>query len=241
MSMPNIAAQTLQRQILSGTYQPGEMLPSQRELSESMGISRASLREALSMLEALGFIRSVPGKGTLVTPRRGGSMSDAVQDRDAEVIDSTDHMPEAPSAADVAATFQMRFVMESAAAALAARRISAHVTPRLWGIQARFEDALKTLDLVSASHADLEFHQLIAELSGNAHFQQVIIDFESRISHSLRVPFGDHEHERVWAPAAEHRAIAAAISAGDADGARLAMQTHLLNAAARFGVAFMQP
>jgi GntR family transcriptional repressor for pyruvate dehydrogenase complex len=71
MSMPNIAAQTLQRQILSGTYAAGEMLPSQRELAESMGISRASLREALSMLEALGFIRSVPGKGTLVSGAPG--------------------------------------------------------------------------------------------------------------------------------------------------------------------------
>lgn len=231
MSMPNIAAQTLQRQILSGTYRPGEMLPSQRELSESMGISRASLREALSMLEALGFIRSVPGKGTLVAERQAG-----------RVTPPPSPAPAAGAAApdmELAATFQLRYALEPAAAAFAARHINAHATPRLWGIQARFEDALKNLDLVSASHADLEFHQLIAELSGNPGFVQVVRQFENPISHSLRVPFADPE--RIWAPAAEHRAIAAAISAGDAEAARGAMQQHLVNAAARVGLTLVPP
>src|SRR3981189_830567 len=48
MSMPMIAAQTLQRQILVGAYAGGEMLPGQRALAESLGISRNSLREAIS-------------------------------------------------------------------------------------------------------------------------------------------------------------------------------------------------
>jgi len=234
MSMPNIAAQTLQRQILSGTYRSGEMLPSQRELAESMGISRASLREALSMLEALGFIRSVPGKGTLVTERQ-----------DARVIPpqlqagADGEAGNAASTLDLAAVFQLRYTLESAAAALAARNITAHATPRLWGLQARFEDALKNLDLVSASHADLEFHQLLAELSGNAGFIQVVRQFEQPIGHSLRVPFADRE--RIWAPAIEHRAIAAAVSAGDVEGARRAMQAHLTNAAARVELVFTPP
>ncbi|NUU04658.1 FadR/GntR family transcriptional regulator [Herbaspirillum robiniae] len=230
MSMPNIAAQTLQRQILSGTYQPGEMLPSQRELSESMGISRASLREALSMLEALGFIRSVPGKGTLVAERQAGRVAPPPLQVAAEGD---------AAGLELAAIFQLRYVLEPASAALAARNLTPQATPRLWGIQARFEEALKNLDLVSASHADLEFHQLIAELSGNPGFAQVVRQFESPISHSLRVPFADRE--RIWAPAIEHRSVAAAISAGDAEGARRAMQQHLVNAAARVGLEFALP
>lgn len=231
MSMPNIAAQTLQRQILSGTYAPGAMLPSQRELAESMGISRASLREALSMLEALGFIRSVPGKGTLVSQRQEGRVAPPQPPAGEEGA--------AAAALDLAAVFQLRYALESSAAALAARHISAHATPRLWGIQARFEEALKNLDLVSASHADLEFHQLLAELSGNPAFSQVVRQFERPISHSLRVPFADRE--RIWAPAVEHRAVAAAISAGDIEGARQAMQQHIVNAAQRVGLSFSPP
>ncbi|WP_034298182.1 FadR/GntR family transcriptional regulator [Herbaspirillum sp. RV1423] len=226
MSMPNIAAQTLQRQILSGAYKTGQMLPGQRDLAELMGISRASLREALSMLEALGFIRSMPGKGTLVTSGRAAAGNAATA--------ST-----APSSAELQSTFQLRYVFEPSAAALAARVVDAHATPRLWGVQARFEDALKIVDLVSASQADLEFHQLIAELSGNAGLLQIARDFETRISHSLRLPFADHS--RIWEPAEEHRVIAAAMSAGDATGARTAMQTHLLRTAARAGIEFLQP
>ena len=54
-----------------------------------------------------------------------------------------------------------------------------------------------------------------------------------------RLPFADHS--RIWETAEEHRAIAAAISAGDAEGARAAMQRHLLQTAARAGIEFLQP
>jgi GntR family transcriptional repressor for pyruvate dehydrogenase complex len=224
MGMPNVAALTLQRQILSGVYKSGQMLPGQRDLAESLNISRASLREALSMLEVLGFIRSVPGKGTLVTLGRSVRANKAAG---------------TPSSAELEATYQLRYVLEPAAAALAARAANAHITPRLWDIQARYEDALKTLDLVSASNADLEFHQLIAELSGNSAFLQVAQDFDHRIRQSLLVPFADHS--RIWEPPQEHHMVAVAIAAGDADGARQAMQKHLLKAAARAGIKFIPP
>jgi GntR family transcriptional repressor for pyruvate dehydrogenase complex len=229
MSMPNLAAQTLQRQILAGTYKTGQMLPGQRDLADTLGISRASLREALSMLEALGFIRSLPGKGTLVTA--GGKSS-------ADSGSNGTHAS-APSSTQLQATFQLRYVFEPAAAALAARLADSQATVRLWRMQARFEETLNSVDLVNASQADLEFHQLIAELSGNPGLLQVTHDFASRISDSLRRPFADHT--RIWESAAEHRAIVTAIAAGDADAARAAMQTHMLQTTARAGLAFVLP
>ena len=75
-SVSNFAAQTLQRQIFSSHYKAGTALPPQRELSEQMGISRASLREAISMLEALGLLRSRAGKGVFVTAGNGWSSHD---------------------------------------------------------------------------------------------------------------------------------------------------------------------
>ncbi|MDY7577202.1 FCD domain-containing protein [Herbaspirillum sp. RTI4] len=233
MSMSNTAAQHLQRQILSGVYQTGHMLPGQRDLAETMGISRASLREALSMLEALGFIRTVPGKGTLVTSGKGPGKSGKASKV------STKRGAITSSTSDIPATLQLRFVIEPAAAALAARGVNVHATARLWNIQARLENALKNLDLIEASQADLEFHQLIAELSGNPDLQRVLRDFSERISHSLRLPFADHA--RIWEPCEEHRLIAAAISLGDADGARAAMQTHLRNSAARAEIPLIEP
>ena len=48
-SIPSSVAQALQQRILSGEYPSGSRLPPQRELAESLGVSRASLREALTV------------------------------------------------------------------------------------------------------------------------------------------------------------------------------------------------
>jgi GntR family transcriptional repressor for pyruvate dehydrogenase complex len=223
-----IAAQTLQRQILVGTYAAGEMLPGQRAMAESLGISRNSLREAVSMLEALGFVRSIPGKGIFVAERHDPA---------------NDGLPgpigPGPAQGSSDAIMQFRFLIEPAAASLAARIRDDRAAPRLWGIQARYEEALRGHDLVTASQTDLEFHQLIAELTGNVHICQIAHDFEDRITDSVRRPFSNRE--RVGEPAAEHRAITAAICNRDPAAAKLAMQTHLLNAATRIGITFIQP
>ncbi|NLP82163.1 FadR/GntR family transcriptional regulator, partial [Acinetobacter baumannii] len=55
-SIPSSVAQALQQRILSGEYPSGSRLPPQRELAESLGVSRASLREALTVLETLGLV-----------------------------------------------------------------------------------------------------------------------------------------------------------------------------------------
>ncbi|HEX2679165.1 MAG TPA: GntR family transcriptional regulator [Polyangiales bacterium] len=62
-----IAAE-LRAQILNGKYGPGERLPSERELSERMGVNRASAREALKKLEQLGMVTIRRGGGARVVP-----------------------------------------------------------------------------------------------------------------------------------------------------------------------------
>ena len=71
-SIPISMAQTLQQHILSGHYPGGSQLPPQRELARQLGISRASLREALSMLEALGLVEIQPGKGVRINSPHSG-------------------------------------------------------------------------------------------------------------------------------------------------------------------------
>ena len=56
---------------------------------------------------------------------------------------------------------------------------------------------------------------------------------------SLRLPFSDRGH--IWQPADEHNAILAAITSGNARAARKAMEQHLLSAAGRVGIDFVQP
>ena len=223
-SVSNIAAQTLQRQIFSSHYQPGSALPPQRELSESLGISRASLREAISMLEALGLLRSHPGKGVFVTSGTRPAPGD---------------LPVGPSAMPPAEIYQLRYVIEPASASLAAQLRTDLTLESLRASLMGMQAALTTCDLVMAADEDLRFHLLIAELSGNAGLQAVTGQFKAQLAFSLRLPFSDRAH--IWQPFNEHQNIFEAVAAGDAKSARKAMQHHLLAAANRIGISFLQP
>src|SRR5919109_2773175 len=58
--------------IRSGHFAPHERLPSERELVETFGVSRVSVREAIRALETLGFVKVYQGRGAFVTDRRSG-------------------------------------------------------------------------------------------------------------------------------------------------------------------------
>jgi GntR family transcriptional repressor for pyruvate dehydrogenase complex len=223
-SVSNIAAQTLQRQILSSHYPAGTALPPQRDLSELLGISRASLREAITMLEALGMLRSRPGKGVFVTAGTRPSAND---------------LPAGPNAMSPADIYQLRYVIEPANASLSAQNRSDSDLQLLRANLSAMEAALSTCDLVTAAEEDLLFHQLIAGLSGNSGLQTIIEQFKGQLAFSLRLPFADRTH--IWQTADEHRAIVDAIQAGNPALARNAMQQHLQAAAYRVGISFTQP
>jgi len=218
-SVSSIAAQTLQRRILGGEFAFGTLLPSQRSLSDSLGISRASLREAVSMLEALGLVRSQPGKGVFVT--FGGKPDPA-------------SLPIGPSAMPPQALFEFRLVLEPSVAGLAAQRAGQGGRASLAEIQDQMETALAAGDLVMASEWDLQFHLALFRLSGNAGLAAVASQFHEQIAHSLRLPFANRND--VWAPADEHRAVLAAVLGGDSAGATRSMRDHLIAAAGRVGL-----
>lgn len=222
-SLSNVAAQNLQRLIANGTYAPGKALPGQRELAETLGISRTSLREAISMLEALGLVRSHAGKGVFVTAGTGRDVGD---------------LPSSPDSMRPEAIFQFRFVLEPAAASMVAA-LPGQNADALIDIQSRLEAALHRFDLVEAAECDMAFHHAIARLSGNEAFASVLKQYEPQVAYSLQLPFANPKN--IWEPADEHAAIIDAIAARDPLAARQAMQTHVLRAAARVGIRFYQP
>lgn len=220
--LSSFAAQTLQRQIHEGHYPGGSALPGQRDLAASLGISRSALREAVSTLEALGMLRSQAGKGVFVTAGANRAVSE---------------IPLGPLSMSPQAVFQFRAIVEPAAAALAAGHADAKARVNLQAIQARMDAALHVQDLVGASDADLEFHLAIADYAANPLLSSAIRSLEEPIAYSLRLPFADPGG--TWAPAEEHHAVLAAICAGDAAVAHATMTRHLMHAAARIGLSFI--
>ncbi|MEM9580017.1 MAG: GntR family transcriptional regulator, partial [Pseudomonadota bacterium] len=64
--------------ILRGILRPGERLPSERELSDRLGVSRPSLREAIAELQQEGFLTSKAGSGIFVADVLGSAFSPAL-------------------------------------------------------------------------------------------------------------------------------------------------------------------
>ena len=176
------------------------------------------------MLEALGLLRSHPGKGVFVT---GGTRP------------SPTDLPAGPSALLPAATFQLRYVIEPANASLAARAVDRADFSPLTSSLTAMQAALGTCDLVSAADEDLRFHMSVAELSGNAGLLAITEQFKAQLAFSLRLPFADRQH--IWQTFDEHQLIRDAIVAGDGEAARRAMQQHLLAATNRVGLSFVLP
>ena len=63
----------LKGDIARGALRPGDPLPPERKLMDEMGVSRSSLREAFRVLELLGLIESIPGKGRFVRRPRSAA------------------------------------------------------------------------------------------------------------------------------------------------------------------------
>ncbi|HNB89447.1 MAG TPA: GntR family transcriptional regulator, partial [Plasticicumulans sp.] len=103
------AAEAIRTLILEGGYAEGALLPSQRDLAERLGVSRTSLREALSGLASRGEVRVQAGKGVFV-----GKGQDARGAVPAAAVDWAFGAQASPGE-----IFQMRYGLEGYAAGLA--------------------------------------------------------------------------------------------------------------------------
>jgi DNA-binding FadR family transcriptional regulator len=152
-------ASQLGTEIVSGAFPPGTLLPNEIALRQRFGVSRTALREAYRALNAKGLIVSRPKIGTRVRPKADWNMLDP------EVL--AWHLRIAPTDDFVAHLFQLRQIVEPAAAALAASSCDDKTLARIaeaYADMVRYKDG--SGDLI---RADLQFHQAILEATGN-HF-----------------------------------------------------------------------
>ncbi len=78
-SLAETVAAQIAALILAGDFPPHSQLPSERSLGESLDVSRASLREALKILEEAGLLEARPGVGWFVLPLEGSVLVKAAQ------------------------------------------------------------------------------------------------------------------------------------------------------------------
>ena len=216
-------ARQLQKMIQSGELPKSERLPSQRVLSEKLGVSRPSLREALMTLETLGLIRTQAGRGTYVADPKELSLSD-----DAQWRYSDEH--------DMAHVFEIRLLLEGQLAQHAAETSTLDDIAVLKNATDQMEAAWERDDLIVNVEADQAFHQHIAGKSRNPLLLQTYSSLSNLLTETQRQPIPFTALDRMAASIAEHRAVIAAIHGRDAKGAEQAMVTHIRNTAACAGI-----
>jgi GntR family transcriptional repressor for pyruvate dehydrogenase complex len=211
------ALTALQEKIFNNEWPAGFRLPSQRELADQVGVSRASLREAISSWEAMGLVRVEPGRGVFVTSQE-------------ERVASSQQLFEATRDHSIVELYEARLLMEGWAAALAARTISEDQLLELQTIVKHMQSALKSHDLTTLDRLDFEFHSLIVSACTNRLLRRLLAPvFSEQDMTAVKIVDAAFISGRVK----EHRDIVGALSKRDPHLAQSAMRTHILNTAKR--------
>ncbi len=210
------AVERLLQAIKLGVVVRGDRLPSERELAGRLGLSRATLREAIRTLQELGFVESRLGRygGAFVVypPRRGARASPR-------------RRPIPRAAIEDALVF--REAVEIGAAVAAARTgLSAREASYL---RQRLAD-VERAPLARYRQADSRLHLAVAELAGSTSLLAAVADARLRVNDLLDAipllpPNLVHANR-------QHAALVDAVVGGDADRARRVLEAHLHGTAA---------
>ena len=213
----------LEEKISRGELKAGTLLPSQRALAAELGVSRSSLREALSVMETLGLVSSQrDGRARVVD-----SGNSATQDRTTVRWRYARRYSER----DV---YELRLLLEARAAWLAAAKLTPEALADLTACLAGMRDAIRQGDLLTTALKDFEFHDVIVGLSGNRLFKEIHHMNREAILETQKLPLS--RHNRLWEPVLEHERILQALEQRDPEGASYLMQLHIIRAADRIGV-----
>ncbi|MGY0385952.1 GntR family transcriptional regulator [Nocardioides sp. WG-D5] len=194
-SLRDYARNAIRERIMTVDLKPGQRLV-ERELAAELSVSRIPLREALRMLAAEGLVLLIPGKGALVAP----------------------FGPE-----DVTHLFDVREVLESLAAQLAATRATAERIKPLNDCLEQSRAAIASDDTQGIAAANAAFHAEVVALAGNPLLSSIMGPLASRVEWLFRLTASRDPHVQC----AEHEAIFNLIASGNASAAAASAFAHI--------------
>jgi len=158
-----MVAGAIGRRIVSGQYKPGDILPTEPRIQEEFGVSRTAVREAVRLLSAKGLTLSRPKIGTRVRATVDWNMLDP------DVLRW--QVDQSPSESFIHSLFEMREIIEPAAASRAAERATPDEIKRLAAAMAGIETELR--GSAAQIRADIDFHMTLLEASRNPMLRSV--------------------------------------------------------------------
>jgi len=196
-------------------FEPGDKLPSEREMSEMFGMSRGALREALIRLDTLRIVDARPKSGIYL---RAGSADRSIE---AMVLFAEADAPLAPD--EVIQAVELRRLLETQAVRLACERRTDDDLERLSGIVKRCVAARGNGEKLAG--LDAEFHLAIVAATQNDVFARFINVFYLMSRKRREVYFSSDEHCRQ--SVSDHRKLLAAIAERDVENAENILRQHI--------------
>lgn len=213
-------ADSLEKQILDNPAALGSKLPSEQELAHGFSVSRPVVREALKLLKERRLVSVRNGEGVFVEKPDAGALASVLQR--VVTMDSV----------DLTHVYGLRLVLEPAACALAAPRVSETDLAQLSALVAQTEAA--RADHAARMENDYAFHLRIAQLSGNPlipYFLGSLRElFFALMEPAVADPKGNDRGIK------NHKLIVKALATGDAGVARQAMHNHLTRCRADYAL-----
>ncbi len=216
-------ADRLAEEIASGRLAPGARLPTEAAMMAGFEVSRTVVREAIAALKARGLVVTHQGLGGFVAD---GAAREPFRIETA-ALGALDGLVE---------VMELRLAVEMEAAGLAAERATARTHRALAAALAAIDRATDRGE--AAIEEDMRFHAAIAAAAHNAQFER-FLDYLGRFvvpRQAIRLESGPSGDRMLYMRTfqQEHRAIVAAIRAGDAAAARAAMREHLSRGQERY-------
>jgi GntR family transcriptional repressor for pyruvate dehydrogenase complex len=208
-SLPEVVLEQMQRLIAEGKLRPGDHLPSEMDLAERFGVGRSSIREAMRVLQLVGVVEVIQGKGTFV--------------REPGILPLMVDWSRIAQMGIIGEVMEARQFMEVLLAQLAAERVTDEDVEALRAALTRSRDSLGNID--SNVEAGVNFHVALADASHNqvlALMYRTIRDLYLDTARRTRITpevAADrfHDHER----------LLRAVIARDPEAAAQAMKEHL--------------
>ena len=217
MEKTSLAQQTAQRLynmiVVEGRFAPGDKLPNEVEWAGSLGVSRATLREAIHTLRAQGVLEARRGKGTFVSPQAGemGDFGFSGLDR---------------VRGQLRDLFELRAIFEPSAARLACRRATGEELADILARGAEVEECIRAGR--NRTQADRAFHAAIVRATHNEYMMRLLPLISQAVTSAVAA--GGHQEELAQDTLRDHALLLEFFRKRDSAGAEYAMAIHMRHA-----------
>lgn len=209
ISITDAVVDSIREMIESEEYKVGEKLPAEARLCEMLGVSRTSVREAIRVLQALGYVENKPGKGAFVAANH---KTETTPWYDVENPQFTDFM-------------DIRMAMETFAVRVAVKRATDKDVKKLEEIHQSFVEANEKRDMIRMIMLDELFHTTIVGITKN----QLLVNINRQLLEAFRTYRSESfTNEEVYKNAIEpHAALLECFKERDYHRAVQEMRNHL--------------